>query len=68
MPSSAPGMPPDNEEDRGWEPIDEKLDMGLEAGNEAEGEKEPTETAGDESMINLGVVELLKEIIKTPCR
>ena len=46
--------------------IDEELDMGLEADDEAKGEKEPTEAAGDKSMIDPGEVELLKEIIKTP--
>ena len=65
-PSSAPGMPPGNEEDHGWELVDEELNMGLEADNKAKGKKEPTEAAGDESMINLGEVELLKGIIKTP--
>ena len=66
MPSSAPGMPPFDEEDCGWELTDEELDMGFEADDEAEGEKEPSEAAGDESMIDLGEVELLKEIIKPP--
>ena len=66
VPSSAPGVPPGDEEDRGWEPIDEELDMGLEADDKAEGKKEPTEDTGDESMIDFGEVKLLKEIIKTP--
>ena len=66
VPSSAPGTPPGNEEDRSWEPIDEELDMGLEADDEAEGKKELTEAAGDKSMIDPGEVELLKEIIKIP--
>ena len=65
-PSSAPGTPPGDEEDRGWGPIDEELDMGLEADDEAEGEKEATEATGDESMIDPREVKLLKEIIKTP--
>ena len=65
-PSSAPGMPPGDEEDRSWEPIDEELDIRLEGDDEAEGEKELTEAAGNESMIDLGEVKLLKEIIKTP--
>ena len=66
VPSSAPGVPPGDEEDRGQGPFDEELDMGLEANNEAKGEKEPTGDAGDKSLIDLGEVELLKEIIKTP--
>ena len=66
VPSSASGVPPGDKEDHGWGPIDEELDMGLEADDKAEGEKEPTKTAGDESMIDLGEVELLKGIIKTP--
>ena len=61
-----PDAPPGDEEDHGWGPFDEKLDMGLEADNEAEGDKEPTEDAGDESPINLGEVKMLKEIIKFP--
>ena len=66
VPSSAPGMPPGNEEDHGRGPFDEELDMGLETYDEAKGDKEPTEDTGDKSLINLGEVELLKEIIKTP--
>ena len=65
-PSSVPGAAPGDEEDHGWGPFDEELDMGFEADNEAEGDKEPTEDAGDESPINLGEVKLLKEIIKIP--
>ena len=65
-PSSAPGMPPGDEEDRGRELIDEELDMGLETDDEAKGKKEPTGDAGEKSLIDLGEVELLKEIIKTP--
>ena len=65
-PSSVPFAPPGDKEDHGWGPFDEELDMGLGADNEAEGDKEPTEDAGDESLINLGEVKLLKEIIKTP--
>ena len=65
-PSSAPGAPPGDKEDHRWEPIDEELDMGLEPDDEAEGKKEPTEAAGDESMTDPGEVELLKEIIKIP--
>ena len=66
VPSNAPGIPPGNKEDCSQEPIDEELDMGLEADDEAEGEKELTEATGDESMIDPGEVELLKEIIKIP--
>ena len=66
VPSSAPGAPPGDKEDLGQELINEELDLGLEADDEAEGEKEPTGHAGDESLIDLGEVKLLKEIIKTP--
>ena len=66
VPSNAPGIPPGDEEDRGWKLIDEELDMGLEANDEAEGVKEPTEAAGEKSTIDPGEVELLKEIVKTP--
>ena len=64
MPSSAFGAPPGDEEDHGQGPIDEELDMGLEADDEAEGKKKLT--AGDKSMIDPGEIELLKNIIKIP--
>ena len=59
-------MPPGNKEDGGQGPIDEELDMGLEADDKAEGDKEPTEGAGDKSVIDPGEIELLKGIIKAP--
>ena len=64
MPSGASGVPPGNQEDRSLEPIDEKLDLGIEADDEAEGDKEAAEDAGDEPTIDPGEVELLKGIIK----
>ena len=63
---SALGAPPGDKEDGGWGPIDEELDMGLEAEDEADGDKEPTEGARDESVIDPGEIELLKGIIKAP--
>ena len=61
-PSSALGASPGDKEDGGPGPIDEELDMGL----EADGDKEPTEGAGDESVIDPGEIKLLKGIIKAP--
>ena len=66
MPSSAAGTPPGDKEDDGWGPFDEELDMGLEADDEADGDKEPTEDAGDKPQVDPGEVELLKGIIKVP--
>ena len=42
------------------------MDLELEANDKAEGDKEPTETAGDEPLFNSGEVELLRQIIKPP--
>ena len=47
-------------------PIDEGLDIGLEANDEAEGDKEPTGATEDEPIIDFDDVELLKGIIKAP--
>ena len=66
MPSSAAGTPPGDEEDGGQGPFDEELDIGLEADDEADGDKEPTEDTGDESQIDPGEIKLLREIIKAP--
>ena len=66
MPSSAADTPPGDEEDGGRGSFDEELDMGLEANDEADGDKEPTEDAGDKSQIDPGKIELLREIIKAP--
>ena len=66
IPSSAAGVPPGDEEDGGRGPFDEELDMGLEADNEVDGDKEPTEDTGVESQIDPGEIELLREIIKAP--
>ena len=63
-PSGASGIPPGDKEDRGWGPINEELDLGLEADNEVEGKKEAVKDAGDEPTINPNEVELLKGIIK----
>ena len=47
-------------------PIDEELDLGLGADDNAEGTKEPAEDTGDKPTINPNEIELLKGIIKTP--
>ena len=65
-PSGASGIFPGDKEDRGWGPIDEELDLGIEADDEADGDKEPAEDAGDEPTINPNEVEMLKGIIKAP--
>ena len=65
MPSGASGVPPGNKEDHGQGPIDEELDLGLEADNEADDDKEPAEDAGDKPTIDPNEIELLKGIIKT---
>ena len=63
-PSGASGIPPGDKEDRGWGPIDEELDLGLEADNEAKGNREAAKDAGDEPTMDPNEVELLKGIIK----
>ena len=53
-------MPPADEDERGLQPVDEEVDMGLEADDKGKGERE---AAGDDSMIDPGELELLKSII-----
>ena len=60
-PSSALGAPPGDEEDGGL-----LMKNWTWADNEVEGNKEPTEDTGDESLINSGEIELFKGIIKSP--
>ena len=64
MPSSAAGVPPGNEGVGGRGLFDEELDMALEADDEADADKEPTEDIGDELDINPEEVQMLKQIIK----
>ena len=64
MPSSAAGAPPGNEGVGGRGLFDEELDMALEADNEADADKEPTEDVGDELDIDPEEVQMLKQIIK----
>ena len=66
MPSGASVISPGDKGDRGQGPIDEELDQGLEAEDEADGNKEPAKDAGDEPTIDPNEIELLKGIIKTP--
>ena len=64
MPSSAAGTPPGNKGVGGQGLFDEGLDMALEANNEADVDKEPTEDIGNELDIDPEEVQLLKQIIK----
>ena len=52
MPSSAAGAPPGDEGVGGRGLFDEELDMVLEANDEADANKEPTEDIGDKLEIN----------------
>ena len=64
MPSSTAGTSPGNEGAGCQGMFDEELDMVLEADNEADADKEPTEDVGDELSINNEEVQMLKQIIK----
>ena len=64
MPSSAAGVPPGDEGVGGQGLFDEELDMALEANDEADADKEPTEDIGDELDIDPEEVQMLKQIIK----
>ena len=59
-PSSSLGMAPDDDEERGSQLGDNNLDMGQEADDEGDGEKDP---AGDETLPDPSELELLQEII-----
>ena len=59
-PSSALGMAPDDDEECGSQLGDDNLDMGQEADDEGDGEKDP---AGDETLPNPSELKLLQEII-----
>ena len=59
-PSSTLGMSPDDDDEGGPQPGDEEVDMGLEADDEGNGEKD---APGDDSLIDPGELELLKGII-----
>ena len=59
-PSSSLGVAPDNNEEHGSLLGDDNLDMGQEADNEGDGEKDPT---GDETLPDPSELELLQEII-----
>ena len=59
-PSSSLGMAPDEDEERGSLLGNDNLDMGQEADNEGDGEKDPT---GDETLPDPSKLELLQEII-----
>ena len=59
-PSSSLGTAPDNDEERGSQLGDDNLDMGQEADDEGDGEKDP---AGDETLPDPSELKLLQEII-----
>ena len=59
-PSSSLGAAPDDDEERGSLLGDNNLDMGQEADDEGDGEKDPT---GDETLPDPSELELLQEII-----
>ena len=59
-PSSSLGVVPDDDEEHGSQLGDNNLDIGQEADNEGDGEKDPT---GDETLPDPSELELLQEII-----
>ena len=59
-PSSSLGTAPDDDEERGSQMGDNNLDIGQEADDEGDGEKDP---AGDETLPDPSKLELLQEII-----
>ena len=59
-PSSSLGVAPDDDEEHGSLLDDDNLDMGQEADDEGDGEKDPT---GDETLPDPSKLELLQEII-----
>ena len=62
LPSSSLSAPPlDGEEPETW-PLDEDLDVGLEADDKGDGEKDPHE--GNDSVIDALELEILKTIVK----
>ena len=64
MPSSAAGVLPGDEGVGCRGLFDEELDMALEADDEADADKEPTEDVGDDLEIDPEEVQMLKQIIK----
>ena len=63
-PSGASRIHPGNQEHRGWGPFNEDLDLGIEADDEADGDKEAAEDTGDKPTVDPDEVEMLKGIIK----
>ena len=61
LPSSALGVAPDDDEERGSQLGDDNLDMGQEADDEGDGEKDQ---ASDETLPDPSELEILQEIIK----
>ena len=60
-PSSSLGAPPVGGEEPGAQPLDEELDLGLEADDKGDGEK--NQPGGDDSAIDLQEVEILQGIV-----
>ena len=61
VPSSSLGAPPLEGEDPGLRPLDKDLDVGLDADDEGNGEKDPGE--GEDLNIDAAEVEILQDII-----
>ena len=64
MPSGASRVHPGDQEHWGRRPFDEDLDLGIEANDKADGNKEAAEDTGHEPTIDPDEVEMLEGIIK----
>ena len=64
MPSGASRIHPGDQEHQDQGPFDEDLDLGIEADDKADGDKEAAEDDGDEPTVNPEEVKMLKGIIK----
>ena len=60
-PSSSLGAPPVGSEEPGAQPLNKELDLGLEANNE--GDREKNQPGGDDSVIDLQEVKILQGIV-----
>ena len=61
MPSSSLGTPPPGGEGYGLQPLDKDLDVGLDADDKGDGEKDLAE--GDDSLVDAADIEILQGII-----
>ena len=57
---------PGDQEHRGQGPFDKDLDLGIEANDEADGEKEAVKDTGDKPTVDPDEIEMLKGIMKVP--